>query len=59
MTLSEATSSEGRKFLEGDSALSHQPTLLAAENKCVNSDWQGEGWDLGGTPAHPLKSFSY
>lgn len=35
VTLSEAASSEGRKFLEKDSDHSRQPVLPAAENECV------------------------
>ena len=35
VTLSEAASSEGRKFLERDSDHSHQPVWPAAENECV------------------------
>ena len=54
VTLSEAASSEGRKFLEKDSDHSHQPVLPAAENEC-RSQWG----DLSGTLEHTLKSSFY
>lgn len=51
----EVASSEGRKFSQRNSALSHQPTLPAAENDSVHPLWG----NLGDTPEHPLKFFSY
>ena len=38
VTLSEAASSEGGKFLERDSAQSYLPTLPSADSECVSPD---------------------